>query len=145
MKFTKEDVPDQVQLKESIDELADIIYASNYLRHGRTYEKVQAMVGQGIIAEEYLIQNLGFENDRMKYHDVKKDGVCYEIKAWSITPTTEKIISQHLIKFRKWRKYGVNPNSPYNCSKLIIFAFNKGVYEFYKMYDIDSGEEVDYE
>jgi hypothetical protein len=144
MKFNKSDIPDKVKLIRIIEETAKSIFNSPQARRGRSFEKVCRCVSQGLVAEQYLIQCQGFEDDPGKYNDVKKDGVSWEIKAWTIASDTDAKINAHIKKFQRWRRDGLS-GTPYNPSKLMIWAVKNSTYKIYKCFDIDSGKEITYE
>ena len=144
MKFDKIDIPDKKKLIKVIEETTNSIYQSPQARHGRSFEAIAKCVSKGLVAEQYLIQCEGFEDDPGRYNDVKKDGVSWEIKAWALTSKTDYQISTLIKKLQKWRKEGLS-GSPYNPSKLMIWAVKNSTYKIYKCFDIDSGKEITYE
>tara|TARA_R110001592_G_scaffold153282_8_gene381611 strand:- start:4250 stop:4708 length:459 start_codon:yes stop_codon:yes gene_type:complete len=137
MKFRKADVPDQHQLEMAILCTASSIYESPVARNCRSLHQIIAVVEQGIIAEQYMIQVHGFTDDPGRYNDVCKAGHSWEVKAWTVKPGFLERIDPLIDKLRGWRKQFTGKRT-YKPSKLAIFGVKNGQYRLYNCYDIDS-------
>lgn len=74
----------------------------------------------GQIAEQYLIENYGFQDYDVLYHDLIKDGIITEVK----TSTNKSYLDEQYIRIK---------NSNWNKSKRIIAYHinNNNIYELY--------------
>lgn len=77
--FTENDVDMEVVRKTAMAE-ALAIFNSASARHGRSYEQIYSVTEQSHIAERYMIEHEGYENDDRKYMDIKKDDVTVDVK-----------------------------------------------------------------
>lgn len=126
-KFTIDDL-DPVLLKVAIDKQVESIMSSSRAHRYRLIDDVYNSVRQGVIAEQYLIQRCGFEKDPYKYGDVIKDGIKYEVKAF----TNPRYTAQSVIDKLKLQKSA----GWYFCDKLIIFLVTLDSYTFFGEYDL---------
>ena len=133
-KFVKADLPDQNKLDDAIREQADSIFNSEDARLGRTYGEIVLKVAQGITAEQYLIQVLGFEDAPGKYNDVMKDGIYYEIKAFRQHRLGYKTLWDLARKLKSWK---TRPVMNYLANQLLIFEYFEGTYRFYTLIDLE--------
>lgn len=77
--FTENDVDMEVVKKTATAE-ALAIFNSASAGHGRSYEQIYSVTEQSHIAERYMIEHEGYENDDRKYMDIKKDDVTVDVK-----------------------------------------------------------------
>lgn len=84
VRFTEEDIRDRERLESMVEEEALQIFSSSG-RRGRDLEEVRQNVRQGKIAELFLIENLGYTESDLKYHDlVNREGEIVEVKAYNM-------------------------------------------------------------
>ena len=124
MKFTENDIQDKERLERMIDKEAIPIYNNPVSRRNRDLDTVRYCVRQGKIAELYLIENCGFDEADLKYHDLKEKltGNYAEVKAYSINDASAPVVTKDLIRLR---------NANWNISsEYILFKVQDGVYEF---------------
>jgi hypothetical protein len=138
MKFRKSDVPDQHALEMAILTAASSIYDSPAARKGRSMVQIIAAVEQGMIAEQYMIQVQGFQDDPGRYNDVCKAGVSWEVKAWAVKPSFLDQIEQMIVKLQGWKRT-ITGDQVYKPSKLAVFGVKSGQYRLFNCYSIDSG------
>jgi hypothetical protein len=82
--FSEEDILDRQRLEEMITEEAIRIHNSDEARNGRSLETIKERVRQGKVAELYLIENFGYEEADIIWHDLKdSEGDYTEVKAYS--------------------------------------------------------------
>ena len=112
----------------------DSIYNSDTARRGRDYETIKFSVRQGKIAELYLIENYGYSESDIRWHDLKKInenggvGEYVEIKAYSSNSIDAGYLDAEIRRIK---------NSSWNYSKyLIAFKVDHGEYSFYKKIDL---------
>lgn len=76
--FSRSDVDYNKVLDRAMPEASAII--NGPARDGRTADQILDHSLQGHYAEQYLIENAGYQDYDRKYHDLIKDGVVTEIK-----------------------------------------------------------------
>jgi len=95
---------DQETLEAKIDSELELIWSNPNSRVGlhsgksRSKEHVRRDIRQGLAAEQYLIEKLGFTNDTRSFRDVYNEaGIPFEVK----TASSRDKISNHLEKCKK--------------------------------------------
>lgn len=107
MKFTIEDIKDKNRLEKMIEKEAKAIHSSEVSRHGRNLDDIKFSVRQGKIAELYLIENHGYKEADIKWHDLKdNDGNYTEVKAYDVWSKDAPFVQRDLQRYRneKWCK-----------------------------------------
>lgn len=108
MKFTIEDIKDRERLERMIEKEALQIYNSSQARRGRDLDTVKFCVRQGKIAELYLIENCGYEESDIKWHDLKdSEGNYVEVKAYNnVSHKDVPFVQKDLKRYRSesWSK-----------------------------------------
>ena len=121
MKFTINDIKDQFLLERMVEKEANLIFESDVARHGRSLDDIKWSVRQGKVAELYLIENDGYIESDLKYHDLKKDGEYTEVKAYDVwskdAPWVQKDIQKY--KNESWCK----------STWYVLFKVKNGEYE----------------
>ncbi len=103
---------------------AEQIFNSPVARKGRDLETIEFFVKQGKVAELYLIENYGYDESDIKWHDLKDSmGDYTEVKAYANTPVSTLTYVERDIKRYKTEKWS-------NSKWYILFNCNGGVYEF---------------
>jgi hypothetical protein len=121
VKFTENDIKDKERLENMIAKEATQIFDNPQNRYGRDYDTIKYCVRQGKVAELYLIENFGYQESEIKYHDVVKNGEHSEVKAYNITSSTAPCVEKDLRRYR---------NAAWSKAKwYIIFKCVDGVYE----------------
>lgn len=113
MKFTQNDVNmDKVHERAKIE-------ASKVNRGNRTPEQLLKDCVQGHVAEQYLMDNYGFTDCDLKYHDLVKDGKIIEVK----TSKSPVYLDNQLKRIIE---------ADWNHSDIFIgFLIKDGIYELY--------------
>ena len=124
MKFTIDDIKDKERLDKMVEKEANAIYSSPVARKGRTMEDVKFAVKQGKVAELYLIENMGYQEADIKFHDLKdpNTGEYYEVKSYSVSNRNAPFVEKDLkrLKNESWCK----------SKWYLLFNFYCGQYEF---------------
>lgn len=130
MKFTIDDIKDRERLERMVEKEALQINRSEFSRRGRSLDDIKFAVRQGKVAELYLIENHGYIESDIKYHDLKilnekgDNGEYIEIKAYSSDAIEAGYLDSEIFRIK---------NSKWNKSKyLIAFSVHNGEYSFYK-------------
>ena len=125
MKFTENDIQDKERLERMIEKEAIPIFNSPTANANRDLETVKFCVRQGKIAELYLIENCGYDEADLKYHDLKEKltGNYVEVKAYDIPDASSPRVQIDLRRLR---------NANWNISKeyILFKVHSDGVYEF---------------
>lgn len=105
--FHPDEIKDKERLERMIDEEASRIYRSDEARVGRTLEQIRESVRQGKVAELMLIENYGFEEADIQWHDLKDPSGDYtEVKAYSnIWDEHAPQVSKDLKRYRTISKF----------------------------------------
>ena len=124
MKFTENDIQDKERLQRMVRKEAEQIFNSPAARKGRDLETIEIFVKQGKVAELFLIENFGYIESDIKWHDLKDiSGEYTEVKAYTNTPNASvPYVEKDLKRYREasWS----------NSKWYILFNVNDGVYEF---------------
>ena len=101
---------------------ADAIYNSDVARRGRDYDTIKFCVKQGKIAELYLIENHGYTESDIKWHDLKDgDGNYTEVKAYDVWSKDAPFVQKDIRRYK---------NESWSKSKwYMLFKFKDGEYE----------------
>jgi hypothetical protein len=132
VEFTKDSIKKKTLDKESkvlYDDLVESNRQYGNTFHGRSKEKVLENVIQGLVGEIYLREHHGFQNCTLKYTDVIKDKLIYEVKSYN--NPDQKYIDDIIKKLKANKKAGW-----YKSDYAIIFAIKNGVYKFHSMYTL---------
>jgi len=125
VKFTEADIKDTDRLHQMIEKEAKGIASNPSSAKGRDYDTVYHFVRQGKIAELYLIENFGYKEADIKYHDlIDENGDYIEVKAYDIWDSNAPSVDRDL---RRIRNEGWNKSKQY-----ILFKYKHGQYEFLK-------------
>jgi hypothetical protein len=82
--FSEEDIKDKDRLERIVESEAIRIHQSDEARKGRSLETIRSRVRQGKIAELYLVENFGYSESDIMWHDViDPTGDYVEVKAYS--------------------------------------------------------------
>lgn len=82
--FSEEDLKDIERLEMMVESESVRIYQSDEARKGRSLEDIRSKVRQGKIAELYLIENYGYLESDIMWHDlIDPMGDYTEVKAYS--------------------------------------------------------------
>lgn len=101
MKFTIEDIRDRERLERMVEKEANSIYSSLISRHGRSLDDIKFTVRQGKVAELYLIENAGYRESDIKYHDLKDDEGNYtEVKAYDVWNKDAPFVQRDIMKYK---------------------------------------------
>jgi hypothetical protein len=99
--FSIADIRDIELLEENIHREASAIWENVNLRRNRNFEELKSSVRQGKIAEQWLIENHGFTQARIKYHDVvNPDREYVEVKAYSYGDIFASFVQRDLQKYK---------------------------------------------
>jgi hypothetical protein len=122
MIFTEEDIKDKARLEEMVRKEAISIFNSSNGRRGRDLETIQYCVKQGKVAELYLIENHGYSESDIKYHDLKdSQGDYTEVKAYDVWSKDAPFVQKDIRRYK---------NETWSKSKwYILFKFKDGKYE----------------
>lgn len=121
MKFTINDIRDRARLERMVEREANQIYNSDVARKGRDLDTIRFTVRQGKIAELYLIENEGYEEADIKWHDLKRDNEYTEVKAYDVWSKEAPFVQRDLIRYR---------NESWCKSKwYVLFKVKNGEYE----------------
>lgn len=128
VKFTENDIKDTDRLENMISKEATLIYNNPSSRYGRDFDTIRYCVRQGKVAELYLIENFGYEESKIKYHDLEKNQEQFEVKAYNITSSTAPCVEKDLRRYRTatWSK----------ANWYILFKCIDGVYELLEVIKI---------
>jgi hypothetical protein len=107
MEFRESDIVDKERLERMVEKEAQAIFQSDVSRKGRDLDTIRFVVKQSKIAELWLIENEGYEESDIKWHDLKRDDEYTEVKAytgvWSKdAPFVEKDIRR--LRTETWSK-----------------------------------------
>ena len=135
MKFTEEDIKDKERLSRMIKKEADAIFRSSDGRKGRDLDTIEYCVKQGKVAELYLIENHGFIESDIKYHDlINAFGEYVEVKAYDIWDSTAPYVQKDIRRYK---------NAEWSKSKwYMLFRCKHGEYEFLEKIDIKPEETI---
>ena len=122
MKFSIEDIRDRERLERMVERESLAIFNSPLSRRNRDLETIKFSVRQGKVAELYLIENHGYMESNIKWHDLKdQEGNYTEVKAYDVwskdAPFVQKDI--HRYKTESWSK----------SKWYMLFKFKEGQYE----------------
>jgi hypothetical protein len=122
MKFTIDDIKDRERLNKMVEKETMQIYMSPAARKGRSLDTIKYAVQQGKVAELYLIENYGYHESDIRWHDLKdEEGNYTEVKAYNVwskdAPFVQKDIKRY--KTEKWSK----------SKWYILFKYEYGSYE----------------
>ena len=128
---------DQERFEAKIDSELEMLWANPDSRIGthtgkpRTKNEMRRDLRQGLAAEQYLIEKLGFKNDRQGFRDVRNQaGISCEVK----TAISKDKLIKHLDIFAG-RKRRYPTNSDYVCTFIVdIQTSDDYAYEFEGMY-----------
>lgn len=82
--FSEEDIQDRERLDRMVESEAIRIHSSADTRRSRSLEAIRRLVRQGKVAELYLIENFGYSEADLMWHDLKdSEGEYTEVKAYS--------------------------------------------------------------
>lgn len=124
--FREEDILDRQRLEEMTEREAVRIYNSDVSRNGRSFEDIKGKVRQGKVAELYLIENFGYEEADLVWHDLKSpEGEYTEVKAYA------KVWDEHAPQvsrdLKRYRTFSVFKSTWY-----ILFSVDqdRNIYKF---------------
>ena len=122
MKFTIDDIKDRERLERMVEKEALQINRSEFSRRGRSLDDIKFAVRQGKVAELYLIENHGYIESDIKYHDLKDiNGDYTEVKAYNVWGKDAPFVQKDLRRYReeKWSK----------SKWYMLFKYENGQYE----------------
>lgn len=122
MKFTVNDIKDKDRLEKMVEKEANQIYNSCIARRGRDLDTIKFTVRQGKIAELYLIENAGYQEADIKWHDLKDENGDYiEVKAYNVLSKDAPFVQRDIMRYK---------NGSWNKSKwYMLFKVKNGEYE----------------
>ena len=132
LEFTSEDLNSDVydRLKEETEEKAKQFFNNEASRRGRTLELIEKNTWDGMVAEKYLIQELGMADDPGMWRDLKVGDYRLEVKTFSSAQSKYNTI-MHLENSRK-TKYDH-----------VVFFYREGnKYKMDSYYTYDHDKEV---
>lgn len=107
IQFSEADIVDKSRLERMIEGEAVRIYNSDEARMGRSLDLIKERVRQGKVAELYMIENFGYEEAGIMWHDLKDPhGDYVEVKAYSnIWDEHAPQVFKDLKRYRKIQKF----------------------------------------
>lgn len=129
LSFHENDLSEETyaSLKIEVEKLANQYYDSPFSRYGRTLDEIRINTWNGMVAEKYLIESHGFEQNLEKYRDLKKNTFKIEIKTSTTLNSKNKILKKlhtattkhdHVLMFnRNGKEYQIESYHQYDPIK----------------------------
>lgn len=133
LEFTSDDLNEDVynRLKKETEEKARQFFNNEASRRGRSLEVIEKNTWDGMVAEKYLIQELGMSNDPGMWRDLKIGKYRLEVKTFASVQSKYKTI-MHLEEDRKTKYDHVvffyRDGNKYKMDSYYTYDHDKGVY-----------------